>query len=270
MCLKHKPFINLIPWVISACLFFPLSMSWAADISRELRQGATGATTEGYLELGLSLGAVFALENDGAWAGSEFSGPVHAEWRFQKGRFFVEDAQLGFEAWGNESFNIEAIPVMVILAREEEKNKYEGRDPVVLTGFRATHYSGSYISQFQFGGDITSGDNNGWAALFRTGRHYQYRNWNLYASLGFAYLDHRFNNYVVGIDESINPDYPEYHPGSGWDFFAEFGAKYPLSENWVFSAAATSMIMDDNQSRSPILEGAKFVNTTEFVFAYVF
>lgn len=253
-------------------VIFVAQLTLAGDLNRDLRQGATDpeSSEQGYFEIGVSLGGAFGLDKEGDWVGAIPTIPLHIAWRYEKNNFFVEDLQAGYELTEGKHWALDFVPLTLIEGRPGEEGKYDSRDPIVLSGFRATGYFGSVLTQIQVAGDVSSGNNNGWAALARLGSHIQYRNWNYHGVIGGAYTDARLSEYFFGIDEFTHPDFPIYGGEPSLNWFAEFGGAKPLSEHWVFSVRALQIYLDKAHANSPILRKTKHITSLEMTLAYVF
>ena len=244
---------------------------FASDITRKLRDSAgEHAITEDYFELGLGAAAGLApslTDDDDRWA----SGYAVINGSYTWNNLFVEmygesgeGLLLGYNAYESEDWSLDLVIGPKFRGLDSDKfNELDDRHISAMFGGRLTGYVGENVLQFTLKHDV-SGNSKGLLASALVGRNWQVRNWNFHGLVGVQFFDSNINDYYYGVSEAeaSRTPFTEYHPGSNFNFTAEVGVTYPLSENWVFRSTARFSTVSDADMDSPLFETTRSTSSS--------
>jgi len=81
-----------------------------------------------------------------------------------------------------------------------------------------------------------------------------YRNWDIYAGVGFTYYSSNIIDYYLGIDhDEVTSERPFYHADDGFRSQLEIFARHPISKTWTFNAGITQSYYSNAISDSPLV-----------------
>lgn len=285
--------IKKLPLAIAALLTLTFSAaSQAQDISQALRNNSQN-TIENYFEIGLGY-----TNHEGPstnprkldWTG----GYSIFNWSYNYKGFFLERFAdkftestdpfvIGYNAYSNDNWSFDIVgssknpglKLSAIVQSGENAGQdidFITRDSDFMIGGRLSGYFGNNIVQFTVSQDMRN--HNGRMASALVGRNWQLRNWNFHGLLGVQYSDSTTNNYYKGVTkaEAQQSSFTAYQAGGGFNYNAEVGVTYPITEDWVYRATATVVSYSDEQLNSPMYHSTSGSTSTTFStsLSYVF
>jgi len=237
---------------------------YANEISQNVRAGISQPNApENYLELGLfhAIGDGPAQFGDGHYSDSGLLINGYYQWN----DFFVESYSesghgmvVGYNLFDTDQWSLDFTTTTSIgqfnYDNDGRNAGFNGTeiDEELTVGARLTGFIGDNVLQFSVNQDAT-GDHNGTTLTAALGRSWQWRNWNFHGLVGAEYATSKLNDYYVGVspESALNPRFTEYKAGDSFNFSAEAGVTYPLTENVVLRMTARAAKIDDAITDSP-------------------
>ena len=148
-----------------------------------------------------------------------------------------------------------------------------------MLGFRATGTFGQTNLQFVVAPLLLNDDyDDGIYSSLWVAQSWQAKNWEFYATAGVEYRSEKIiAHYFEPTIELQSVGFPAYDASGGFDFTAQVGTSYPISENILFESYLRYTDLADSITDSPIIRAASQIpgrdeNATEFgvLFSYVF
>jgi len=242
------------------------------------------------LELGLS-----HLETDSPIVGSTGGGNIkdYTEFsplllpiisgRFDFKRFFYQidaqgsltDTAFGYSLYHSERNQLDVVVVSLFNAPVRRKNisgleNIRDRDiPPMLGVSHILNFGDNFFRSELVGGNFGK-KGPGFNALFTLGREQQLGNWSASGSLLAGYSSEAVLDHIFGISASeALEEYPEFSANGGFSAGVNIGARYPLTENVVFSAGASHTFLSESIADSPLVLGDS-ITVFQFGLSYVF
>jgi len=255
-----------------------LSSVHAADISRDVREGRADESihSSGYIEAT----ADFSYDDTPVVGADRYRINFTIGGHYRYKRFFIDalaesynQFQFGLNAYSGPSWSIDTFIAAndngIADQLNDELDSFADRDPGLNFGLRATGYTGAYITQFEAMNDI-SGTHDGFLFTASFARNWLHKNWNFHALLGARYQSQEALDYLFGIDaDEASERFPAYEAGAGTTCVTEFGATYPIAENWVFRSTARWWEYPSSVVDSPFITDDSFLifsNSITFVY----
>jgi len=152
-------------------------------------------------------------------------------------------------------------------------------DESEMLGLRATGNFGQTSLQFVFAPFLLGNeyDDGIYSSLWLT-QSWQARNWEIYASVGAEYRSEEIiAHYFEPTIELQSVGFSAYDADGGFDFTAQVGTSYPISENILFESYVRYTEIADSITDSPIIRVTSQIpgrdkSSTEvgILFSYVF
>ena len=154
-------------------------------------------------------------------------------------------------------------------------------------GLRASGYFDDLFAQFIVTPYSFRDAIGGIEASASVRQNWQYRNWNIYNSIGVRYRSKDIVNHYYGVDEALSTRITEllkddpnndklvdyfspYTASGGLSLHGEVGFEYPLSENMVFGGFFQYVVASDAAKDSPLFLGDRIGNAFGLSITYVF
>lgn len=138
------------------------------------------------------------------------------------------------------------------------------------TGLRYTKYMGDSLYEIEVSTDI-SGHHGGSILSATYEKEWQQKNWIFTGSVTAAYVSEKMADYYFGVDnDEATADFSAHKVGGSSFVSAGLKAEYPITENWVFSAAVSHLISDGNISDSSITEDEDQITAVQTSIKYHF
>lgn len=239
--------------------------AWAADISREVRQGHE--QTDGFLELGLNA-SIFRLpivgltDNEKDPEKGNFSLGLVINGMYEWRGFFAEllydsfgGITLGYRALRSKNGSLELVVTNTLAELDPDTEGFETiqtRAPDAVVGLRSSWYLPNSIAQVSLLTDA-SDTHNGFTASAHWGRAWQVRNWNLHAMIGMRHFSKNVSDYYFGVSpEEVSDNTPLYSATSGTMAELDLGATVPINENWLFRSGLQAYRLPGSVVDSPL------------------
>ncbi len=257
---------------------------------------STAVTTEdnrladgGYIELGVSAFAVNKIDarqidHIPVQPSLLFSGVYQYKGLFVEAIHQSQDGvNLGVNIWNSEHWSLDILAANLQSSKQRSEEvevsmlNEAGRDTYLMSedslfigaGFRATRYwDDNYVFQYQIVSDYF--DDQGILSSARLGKSWQVHNWNFHVLGRVEYYSATLSRYLYGIStEEATERFPEYQPGSAFNYGLEVGVAYPLSESLVFRSMYRFKVLSNEITDSPfsLAEQMSFFNVS---VSYVF
>lgn len=154
-------------------------------------------------------------------------------------------------------------------------------------GLRASGYFEDLFTQFIVTPYSFRDEIGGVEASASIRKDWQYRNWNIYKSIGVRYRSESIVDHYYGVDENLsdlliqivaddeNIDnlteyFSPYEADSGISVHGEVGFEYPISEHMVFGGFFQYVVASDSAKDSPLFVGDRIGNSFGLSLTYVF
>ncbi|QFU21882.1 MipA/OmpV family protein [Shewanella eurypsychrophilus] len=281
--------LGIIQIIMLTLMIFP-RIATASDIASSVGSGVENRLADGgYFELGASVYGVNKIDvrqtsHESVQPSLLISGMYQYKGLFVEMIHQSQDGiNLGFNFWNSQNWSLD----LLLANLQSSWSRSEGVDPSMLNeagrnaylmseeslyvgaGFRATRYWGErYVFQYRLVSDYY--DDQGILSTARLGTSWQVRNWNFHALASIEYSSSTLNSYLFGVsDEEATDLFPEYQPGSSFNYGMELGVAYPLSESFVFRAMYRFKILPDEVTDSPFNQTG-YVSFFNASISYVF
>ena len=161
----------------------------------------------------------------------------------------------------------------------EEIRVVDKKSSSEMLGFRATGTFGETNLQFVVAPLLLNNDyDDGIYSSLWVAQSWQVKNWEFYATAGAEYRSEEIiAHYFEPTLELQSVGFPAYDASGGFDFTAQVGTSYPISENILFESYLRYTDFADSITDSPIIRTTTQIpgrdeNATEFgiLFSYVF
>ena len=183
------------------------------------------------------------------------------------------------EQWNYDITTLAAHGEIRVKVDDQGEQLYKTSNDTQMIGLRATGAFEQTTVQFMLAPISLNNDyDNAIYASAWLDHSFQFKNWQLYGSLGVEYRSADMLDYYYGISEDVATEsFAAYSPSSGIDVTAEVGASYPISQNWLFETYYKYTDLSDSITDSPIMQFASALdgrskNVSEFgiLVSYVF
>lgn len=231
---------------------------------------------------------------------------LNLELRAQWNGFFVEfpgrsqeqiDGQFSGNALGYNFYNSQNWSYDIYAAKSSDAIHYKFSNPEEALefervsdfrlGIRATGYFDDLYTQFIIAPHSFRSEIGGIEASASVRQNWQYRNLNIYNSVGLKYRSADILDHYYGVDEALSAEFADlvaedpnvdnlvdyfspYEAGGGFSVHGEVGFEYPLSENLVFGGFFQYVIASDEAKNSPLFIGDRVGNSFGLSLTYVF
>lgn len=278
--------VRLNSLVFTALVFLFAPFAKAADLSRDVREGARNPQQgeSNYIEVGFGVGIYtspyYGMPESNAPHKNLFAGTLDVNGYWQYKGFFLEAFSqslegftLGYHWREGDQWSLD----WVALQQHQELSKEESNDLKGLktrygdymVGLRATRYLDNYILQLHALTDI-SGSHDGQVVSAKAAHHWQYKNWNIHAIASASYRTESVANYYFGVEpDDATEKFTPFHAGAGFIQAYEIGVTYPLSQTWVFRGLYRHIELNPSWKGSPLLTSTHG-NVVLTSFSYVF
>ena len=188
--------------------------------------------------------------------------------------------------WNFDITTVQAFGGVEVVARFVDEN--EELEPITvrdkkntseMLGFRATGEFGQTNLQFVFAPLLLGNRYDGaiYSSLW-VAQTWQAKNWEFYATAGVEYRSEEIIAHYFEPSPALQSvGFPAYDASGGFDFTAQIGTSYPISENILFESYLRFANISDSITDSPIIRITSQIpgrdkNATEFgiLFSYVF
>ena len=154
-------------------------------------------------------------------------------------------------------------------------------------GFRASGYFDDLFTQFIVTPHSFQDEIGGVEASASVRQNWQYRNWNIYNSIGVRYRSADIIDHFYGVDDALSAQiiqlasedpnidnlteyFEPYEADGGLSLHGEVGFEYPISENMVFGGFFQYVVASDAAKDSPLFVGDRTGNAFGLSVTYVF
>lgn len=174
--------------------------------------------------------------------------------------------ELGYELHLDENFEINIINKnylagfnqrnvgLVVDSYIEELEGIKARTFVPNQGLRYMRYLDESVFWVDVAVDLIAGKHRGWVLDTFYATKTEYRNVDLSFGAGLSLFSADMTNYYFGVDrDEAQIDRPFYEPGVGYRAELEAVMRYPLSQDWLFTAGATLSHYSDSISDSSLV-----------------
>lgn len=128
----------------------------------------------------------------------------------------------------------------------------DDRDVDLHAGLRYTKYMGDSLYEIDFSSDI-SGAHGGYILSASYEKEWQKKNWVITGAVSAGYVSSDMTDYYFGVDDNeATANFSAYQAGAYGFATAGVKAEYPINENWVFMAAVSHLISNDEVADSTI------------------
>ena len=218
------------------------------------------------------------------------SGRYQIDWGlFVEAAFGANELQqglsYGYNFYNTDKWNFDLMSMrahgdttLVAINQDNDVFRFE-RDNTEMIGLRATGYYGNTRVQFTAAPHSLNDEvDDAFYASAWIAHSWQIKNWEVQAMTGIQYRSAEILDYYYGTPDSIVGDeLPAYEAGSGFDFTAQVGAAYPITENILFESYlrytdVSSAVTDSAIIQQITTQPNRSKNVTEFgiLFSYVF
>lgn len=160
--------------------------------------------------------------------------------------------ELGYELHLDEDFELNIINKnylagfdqrnvgLVVDTYIEELEGIKARSFVPSQGIRYIRYLDESVYWVDVAVDLVAGRHRGWVVDTFYTKTTEYRNVDLSFGAGLTVFSADMTNYYFGVDQDeARVNRPFYEPGVGYRAELEAVMRYPLSQDWLFTAGAT-------------------------------
>jgi len=189
--------------------------------------------------------------------------------------------------WSYDIYAVHASQANQYSASSPERTLTFNRTSDYRLGVRASGYFEDMFTQFIITPYSFRDEIGGVEASASIRKDWQYRNWNIYNSIGVRYRSESIMDHYYGIDERLanllsyvvrdDPNFDDlteyfspYQADGGISVHGEVGFEYPISEHMVFGGFFQYVVAPDSAKDSPLFVGDRIGNSFGLSITYVF